>query len=123
MNSIIYRSINEPIRNNLSWIESWKGEDKGLITCWEVGRKLAIDSPELMLRAKNNELPSLGWKGGFSEQLKIKEKYGTLNYLAKLQGLQEEDLNINILEEVEKTCNKYNIKVIFTRDASKYSEQ
>lgn len=122
MNQQLFRSFNEPIRENLTWAETWKSEDHGLIKCWEVGRKLAEDDPELSIKAKRNELPTLGWKGGFSEQLKIKEKYGTLNYLAKLQGLRGENLSINLLEEVELTCAKYGIKVVFTGDASKYSE-
>ena len=122
MNPQVFRSSDEPIRDNLTWAETWKGEDQGLIKCWEVGRKLAEEDPALAIKAKNNELPALGWKGGFSEQLKIKEKYGTLSYLAKLQGLRGEDLSVDLLEEVELTCAKYGIKVIFTGDASKYSE-
>ena len=40
MNKIIFRSFKEPIRENITWNERWKGSDKGLIMCWEVGRNL-----------------------------------------------------------------------------------
>ena len=41
MNQHIFRSYQEPDRGKLSWSERWEGEDKGLITCWEVGRELS----------------------------------------------------------------------------------
>lgn len=40
MCSQIFREILEPIRNGLTQNEYWEGIDKGLIKCWEVGRKL-----------------------------------------------------------------------------------
>jgi len=64
MNQRIQRSQNEPKREGLSWDEHWRGEDNGLITCWEVGRELREKEPELATRAENGELPVLGWKGG-----------------------------------------------------------
>jgi len=75
----------------------------------------------LAKRARNGELPILGWKGGLEKEIKTKEKYGTLNYLAQWQGLRSEDLNINLSEERETICSKTKIKVIFTADASKIS--
>ena len=118
----IFRSIKEPIREGLSWDESWKGPDNGLITCWEVGRKRAEREPELAEQAKRGELPVLGWKGGVEKKLKAKVKYGTLNYLSEWQGLRGEDLNINPSEEVELVCSRTGMKVIYTSDVEKYAD-
>lgn len=122
MNQRVYRSIEEPIRNEPSFEERWRGPDKGLITCWEVGRIRSIEKPDLAEKAKRGELPMLGWKGGVSKQLKLKEKYGTLNYLALWQGIRGEDLDIDVSKEKEIICSATKIKVTFTSDASKYSE-
>ena len=53
----IYRSFSEPDRKNLTWEETWRREDKGLIKNYEVGRALAIKEPELAEKAKRGELP------------------------------------------------------------------
>ncbi len=122
MSNRIYRSIQDPIRENPSFEERWRGPDHGLISCWEVGRTESIKSPELAERVKNGELPVLGWKGGVDIKIQKKEKYGTLNYLAQWQGLRGEDLNINISEEIEMVCSKTGMKFIYTADAKKYFE-
>lgn len=115
----IYRSFTEPDRENLSWEETWRRYDKGLIKNYEVGRTLAIKEPELAEKAKRGELPALGYKGGIEKTLKKKEKIGALNYIAKWQGLRGEDLNIDMDEEVVLTCTKTNVKVTFTMDLEK----
>ena len=86
MNQRIHRSHKEPKREGLSWDERWKGKDKGLITCWEVGRELREKEPELASRAEKGELPVLGWKG-VEKKTKKGEKYGTLFHLARLNCL------------------------------------
>ena len=121
MSQRIYRSYREPIRKGLTWEERWKDDDRGLISCWELGRELREKQPELAKRAENGELPVLVWKGGAEKQLKKKEKYGTFNYLAEWQGLRGEDLNINLSEEPEIICSKTGMKFIYTGDAEKYS--
>jgi len=121
MNQRVYKSYSEPLRGELSWNERWKGPDNGLITCWEVGRKLSDKEPELAKRAKNGELPVLGWKGGVEKKIKKKEKYGTLFYLAQWQGLRGDDLDIDLSEETELVCSKTGMKVIYTGDIKKYS--
>jgi hypothetical protein len=93
-----------------------------LITCWEVGRSKSIESPELAERAKNGELPQLGWKGGIDKKIQKKEKYGSLNYLEQWQGLRGEDLEIDLSEEREIVCSKTGMKVIYTADTKKYVE-
>ena len=120
MNHLIFRSYKDPKREGLSWDERWRGPDKGLITCWEVGRELSLRKPELAERAMNGELPVLGWKGGVEKKTKKKEKYGTLFYLAQWQGLRGEDLDIDFTQETELICSRTHIKVIYTSDAKKY---
>lgn len=120
MNMRIFRSYKEPIRTGLSWDESWKGDDKGLITCWEVGRELREKEPELASRAEKGELPVLGWKGGVDKKTKKGEKYGTLFYLAQWQGLRGDDLDIDRSQEPELVCSKTGIRVICTGDLKKY---
>ena len=122
MNQRIYRSYHEPEREGLSWDERWRGRDKGLITCWEVGRELSENEPELAQRAKKGELPVLAWKGGVAKKTKKKENYGTLNYLAQWQGLREEDLDVDLSEEREIICSKTGMKVVFTGDINKYGK-
>jgi len=120
MTQRIYRAISEPLRENLSWNERWKGSDKGLIISWETGRRLRINEPELAERALKGELPVLGWKGGTKKATLQNEKYGPLLYLAQWQGLRGEDLDINISQEYELICSKTGMKVIYTNDVNKY---
>jgi|SRR5690606_3619858 len=115
----IYRSILEPDRKNLTWEETWKREDKGLIKNYEVGRALAIKEPELAEKAKRGELPVLAYKGGVEKTLKKKEKIGALNYVAMWQALRGEDLNIDLNEEMVLTCAKTKVRVTFTMDLKK----
>lgn len=117
----IFRSISEPLRVAPSFDERWNGHDEGLINCWEVGRrKREIDSA-LVEKCENNELPALGWKGGVDKKLKLKEKYGSLNYLAQWQGISGKDLDVSLLEEFTLMCSKTKILVTYTRDAAKLS--
>jgi hypothetical protein len=81
-----------------------------------------MESPELAEKARNGELPVLGWKGGVEKKTQKNEKYGCLNYLAEWQGLRGEDLDIDLTEEREIVCSKTGMKVIYTGDATKYSE-
>ena len=115
----IYRSFSEPDRENLTWEETWRREDKGLIKNYEVGRALAKKEPELAEKAKRGELPVLGYKGGVDKTLKKKEKIGALNYIAKWQALREEDLNLNLDEEIVLNCTKTDMRVTFTMDLEK----
>lgn len=119
MSKHIKRPIKIPIRNNPSFEERWLGPDKGLITCWEVGRGLLEKNPDLALQAKCGVLPVLGWKGGVEKGLKIKKKYGTLNYLAQWKGLRGEDLDIYLDKEYTLTCEKTGVQVIFSANSSK----
>lgn len=68
------RSVDELIREGLSWSETWQGPDKGLIFCWERGRQERCERPRLAARADQGELVSLDWKGGVKEKLKAERK-------------------------------------------------
>jgi len=123
MTSRIQRDIGTPPRTPLSWSETWEREDKGLIMCWEVGRQLATKRPDLVVTCLNDELPALGWKGGVSRSLKKLEKFGSLNYLAQWQGLRGESLNIDLTQDIIKTCSRTHMSVTFTPDKTKYINQ
>ena len=123
MNTQIYRSIAEPIRQGITWEEKWRGQDKGLIICWEVGREQSRKEPTLALLAKKGELPPLGWKGGILKKTKKTEKYGSYNYLAKWQGIRGDDLNIDLSIETEHICSKTGMKVIFTAETDKFTQE
>lgn len=60
MSQRVFRSIDEEIRRDTSYDEAWRGEDRGLITIWEVGRKLALARPDLAEAALRGEVPRLG---------------------------------------------------------------
>ncbi len=122
MNNRIFRSISESIRVEPSYDERWNGDDKGLITCWEVGRKKRESEYDLVKKVENNELPALGWKGGADETLQKKEKFGSLNYLAQWQGLRGKDLDIFLSEEVTMQCSKTGMVITYTPDSTKYSQ-
>ena len=117
--SKIFRRFSEPIRENLTWEETWKQEDKGLIKNYEVGKILALKQPELAEKAKRGELPALEYKGGSDINLKLKKKLGSLNYLAQWQALRGEDLSIDTDEEIVLICAKTKIEVTFTWDMEK----
>jgi len=123
MSSRIFRSADTALRpTGLSFEERWRDKDKGLITSWEVGRKLAQKQPDLADKARNNELPELGWKGGTNkETLNIKHKYGTLLYLAQWQGLRGDDLNIDLQQEYTLTCSRTGVEFTYTSKIEKFS--
>lgn len=111
METHIYRSIAEPIRESLSQDERWYQPDKGLIWAWERGRQLVQRRPCLAVLARNNRLPKLVWRRG------------SWLYLAMLQGILGQDLSIFperelVLDRVTRGKNKDHIqrKVKFPRD-------
>lgn len=124
---IITRTIGTPIRKNLTWEETWKGEDEGLIYCWEKGIEMSFESPEIAARAVRGELVVLNWRGGVQSRIKEKTKdgkenknilLGTFHYLATWQGLRGEDLRIHTGESLTLVCTKFNRKVKFETPTS-----
>lgn len=118
----IHRSITEPSRLAANWEEKWNGSDQGLIACWERGRKKASEDPIVASQARAGKLVLLPWKGGVDKAIKLKQKYGSLNYLAMWQGLRGDDLNINTEEETVVTCAATKMVVVFTNDLAKTAE-
>ena len=122
MSRRVRRAVDSLRRTNLSWHERWKGEDGGLIACWETGR--AIREREeyagLVQRVEKGELPPLVWKGGVEKALKAKKKYGCLSYLAQWQGMRGEELDIDREDEHTLTCTRTGMKVTFTGAVEKY---
>lgn len=116
------RYINEPIRIDLTTSERWHDTDKGLIACWECGRKWSQEKPELADRARRGELIPLPWKGGVSRAVKSGQKIGTFNYLAMWQGLRGNNLDLDTHCEPSLRCSKYDVVVIFTADSTKYAD-
>jgi hypothetical protein len=108
------RSIHERIRQGLSWEETWRGPDDGLIYCWERGREERLERPEDAARADRGELVGLDWKGGVKKKLKIERMRGTLNYLATWQGMRGEDLDIDLQGERVIVCSRFKQAVVFS---------
>jgi hypothetical protein len=89
-----------------------------MITCWEAGRDLREQNPELAARAECGELVPLPWKGGTHNAKKGAQKCGALQYLAMWQGLRGEDLNIDLEAEQTVHCSRTGVRVIFKRALS-----
>ena len=117
----IHRSIQEPIREGLSWEQRWQARDNGLIACWERGRRKRSEDPELARNADAGQLVVLPWKGGIEKATKTGKRFGCLNYLAMWQGLRSEDLDIDTIEERSVVCTASDMAVVFTGDTTKYS--
>ena len=115
----LYRSVKQEIREFVSMEHRWKGSDKGLIWCWELGRQMREETPELAKRAQDGELMISGWKGGVDPASKIKSKKGTYNYLAEWQGLRGEDLNIDTDLPTTLVCSLSGVEVTYSKDGHK----
>src|SRR4051794_32322770 len=118
----IFRANSEPRRSSPTYAEGWEQADKGLILCWERGRELAEQSPELAKAARAGELPVLSWKGGVEKPLRPNRKFGSLFYVAMWQGLRGDNLDINSSQEIQIVCAKTQCRVTFTRDITRLSE-
>ena len=118
------RDINTPIREELSWSETWESTDKGLIKCWENGRCISKshmkENQKTTKLVRSGAIPPLDWVGGVDKKLKSK-KYGCFNYLATLQGIKNTTLDINTDVNVEMTCSQTGTTVVFTADTTKWA--
>lgn len=121
-------SIEQPIREGLTWNEKWCGPDEGLIWCWERGRQERIERPNVAARADKGELVNLDWKGGTEEPEGKKkrgsstkksssrtQKDGSLQYLATWQGLRGENLDIEVDGKRKIVCSKTKQTVEFRK--------
>jgi hypothetical protein len=111
----IYRDIAEPIRVGLSMTERWHGSDRGLIWCWELGRIYREEGRDIAIRAQRGELPleKNGWRGGVERKLIAESKSGTLSYLAQLQGMRGENLDIDLFASIALVCSRTGQSVIY----------
>jgi hypothetical protein len=126
----LHRSIAQPIRENLTWPDRWQGPDGGLVFCWERGREMRLESPELAEAAGRGELIPLVWKGGVQEKSeatappkkasksKPKPKEGTLYYLATWQGLRGQDLDVDVAGQRVIVCTRTKHAVAFSASSS-----
>lgn len=115
----IKRGLDAPARESATWEDRWAGPDCGLIACWERGLEKRREDPELATRAVAGELVILPWKGGVEKAIKG-AKYGSYQYLAMLQGLRGEPLDIDTAVEVSRVCSRTQMQVVYTGDMSKY---
>jgi hypothetical protein len=123
MSTRLTRSITEPIRDGLTWHETWRGPDEGLIFCWERGRQERLQRPDDAARADKGELIGLDWKGGVRKKLKVAVARGTLRYLATWQGIRGKDLDINLKGETMLVCSRTQQAVVFTAAQITEAEQ
>lgn len=61
----------------------------------------------------------LPYRGGVEKKLKLKQKIGSLLYLAMWHGLRGEDLEIDPNSEPTRICSKHGVQVLFTLDYQK----
>lgn len=122
------RSIDTEIRDFVSLDHRWRSADEGLIWCWERGRQMSEEDPELASRARNGELMLLNWTGGihvkFDEEgdlvmPMVKRKKGTLHYLAQWQGLTGKDLDIDTDRPTTLVCSLTGVKVTYSKNGWK----
>ncbi len=113
------REFSEPKRTNLSYAEAWEGDDVGIISAWERGREKRNEDLELTQKVLQGELVELPWKGGIDKPIKSKTKYGSLLYLAMLQGIKGENLQIETEIEVVLVCSRTGTPVTFTSNLNK----
>ena len=110
----LVRSIQQPIREFVDMDHRWRGPDRGLIWCWERGRQMADEDPELAERARKGVLMPLGWKGGVDKPVKGNKKRGHLFYLAQWQGLVGEDLDIDTDGDTRLVCSATGVEVTYS---------
>lgn len=122
-NITLHRSLSTPDRKHLTRERIWEDSDRGLINCWEIGRKLGSKDAQLMKHCKSGALPVLNWKGGVSRAINKKQKFGSLRYLAQWQGIRGEDLSISLDSETILTCTATGMIVTFTPDLTKLANQ
>lgn len=118
----ITRRIGDPRQQKMSVAALWHGPDRGLIACWERGRDLTIESPQLASAARRGELVVLPWKGGVAKELKSRTKVGSLRYLAMWQGLRGTDLDIDTDKDTCVKCSRHGVVVTFTPDEERVAD-
>lgn len=99
-----------------NWANRWERSDQGLITAWVAGQEYARKNPDLVERARAGELPILPFRGGVEKAIKVGAKVGHLLYVAMWQGLRGDPLDLDTEGQIEMTCAKHRVTVVFTAD-------
>ena len=99
----------------------WRGEDKGLIQAWEIGRRQSLDQMDVALSAQQGELPASAiFQGGQDERLNTAVHFGSLHYLCMWLGWRGQDLEVDTNQEYPKVCSRTRMGVVFTSDSKKF---
>ena len=102
----------------------WRGEDKGLIQAWEIGRRQALKGGDLIERAKRGELPASDlFQGGYDERLNAAVQYGSMHYYCMWLGWRGQDLELETDDEYPVVCSKTRMGVVYTVSSEKYLQQ
>ena len=99
----------------------WRGEDRGLIQAWEIGRRQAQKGGDFVERARRGELPASElFQGGYDERLKAAVQYGSLHYFCMWLGWRGEDLEVDTDQEYPLVCSRTQMGVVYTIDSKKF---
>lgn len=98
-----------------SWAERWEGPDRGLVVAWLKGREMRVSAPHVVERIKAGALPVLAWRGGVERPIKA-TKTGALHYLAAVQGMLGEPLDLELDRDYTLQCATTGVTVVFTAD-------
>ncbi|MDB4563975.1 hypothetical protein N9084_01570 [Flavobacteriales bacterium] len=99
----------------------WRGEDKGLMQAWEIGRRQSSDQSDVAKRAKQDELPaSTIFQGGQDERLTTPVQFGSLHYYCMWLGWRGQDLEVDTDQEYPLVCSRTKMGVVFTIDSKKF---
>lgn len=117
--------INVPISTGLRSESTpdvlWRGDDKGLIQAWEIGRRQSLDELGVAIRAKQGELPtSTIFQGGHDERLTTPVQFGSLHYYCMWVGWRCQDLEVDTDQEYPLVCSRTRMGVVFTIDSKKF---
>ena len=99
----------------------WRGEDKGLLQAWEIGRRQSSDQSDVAKRAKQGELPaSTIFQGGQDERLTTPVQFGSLHYYCMWLGWRGQDLEVDTDQEYPLVCSRTQMGVVYTIDSKKF---
>lgn len=114
-------SVSRALRSETSPSTLWRGDDRGLIQAWEIGRRQAQQKPKLASKACAGELPASDlFQGGYDKRLEASFQYGSLHYYSMWLGWRGQDLEIDTEQEYPVVCSKNRMGVVYTMASDKY---
>jgi hypothetical protein len=114
---LVNARVGEHLDRDQEWATRWQGPDKGLITAWLAGQDYAKQHPQLAANARAGELPVLPFRGGVEKAIKVRSKIGHILYVAMWQGLRGDALQLDADAQIEMTCARHGVTVLFTADS------